>query len=536
MGFSNESDSGRSTLIKYQTLGNMTGASLARLVFLFQTSCAASAAVVGILNAEGQWIRSLIGAPEKLAVRYSILCGFAMSHSEFFEIEDLLAYPQLADDPLVRLEPHLRFFAGTLLRNIQQEVIGVLCLFDTKPRKLAETEKASFKLFSAEIENQLQLQVSLQLLRAKHQEHLRRLELFEGIMRAASNIAVISTDVDGVIRLFNAEAERMLGYQADEMIGRETPLLFHLPTEIEPILNTAKAVEPRAKASKFLSDLAQQNQIQELTYTRKNGSIFPVSLSVAETRSEEGELSGFVSIAQDRTEQKAIERLKDDFISLVSHELRTPLTSILGSLGLVCGGVVGVIPKSSLDLLNIAHANGKRLLRLINDILDLNKLAAGKLEFDFKPCNLLQIVQRSIEANAAYAAQHHTEFFLTTKEALAWVRADADRLLQVMANLLSNAAKFSPAQQPIEVSVHVSGRSGRVSVRDRGPGIPLEFQPLLFERFQQAHTDDTRQRGGTGLGLNISKLIIEQHAGTIGFETGPQQGTTFYFELPMISV
>ena len=534
-GFSNESDSGRSTLVKYQTLGNMTDASLERLVSLLKTTCAAPVAAVGILDAEGQWIRSLIGIPEKLAVRYSILCGFTMLHTELFEIQDLSTYPQLEDDPLVRHEPRLRFFAGAPLRNTQQEVIGVLCLFDTKSRKFTEAERSSFLLFGAEIENQLQLQLSLQLLRAKHQEHLRRLELFEGIMRAASNIAVVSTDVDGVIRLFNAEAERMLGYQADELLGLQTPLLFHRPEELKPALRIDAVPEPYTEASKFLSDIAQQNQIRELTYTRKNGSTFPVSLSVAETRSEEGELSGFVSIAQDRTEQKAIERLKDDFISLVSHELRTPLTSILGSLGLVCGGVVGVIPQGSLDLLNIAHANGKRLLRLINDILDLNKLAAGKIEFDFKPCSLGAVVQRAIEANAAYAAQHRTSFALIANDA-ALVRADADRLLQVMANLLSNAAKFSPPEPPIEVSVLSVGRFARVYVKDHGPGIPVEFQPFLFERFQQAHTDDARQRGGTGLGLNISKLIVEQHDGRIGFETGHQRGTTFFFELPLISV
>jgi len=232
-------------------------------------------------------------------------------------------------------------------------------------------------------------------------------------------------------------------------------------------------------------------------------------------------------------EQRRIERLKNDFISIVSHELRTPLTSIHGALGLVNAGVLarGLSPQVS-QLLDVAYRNSQRLVRLVDDILDLQKIESGAMAFHLHPLEMRPLLAQAIEANHAYANGLGVRLELLEAPTETRVYADPDRLMQVMTNLLSNAAKFSPPGET--VSVQWSRRAGmvRVSVTDRGPGISEEFKERIFQRFAQADASSTREKGGTGLGLSITKAIVERLGGTIGFEARPDVGTTFYFELP----
>ncbi len=240
-------------------------------------------------------------------------------------------------------------------------------------------------------------------------------------------------------------------------------------------------------------------------------------------------------ILRNITERKRIDRLKTEFLSVVSHELRTPLTSISGSLALMAAGVTGELPAQALTMIEIAHRNSERLVRLINDLLDLQKIESGTMPLHIEPLEVLPLVEQALEANYAYGSRYGVHFVLEpngTQAHEAWVEADADRLMQVVTNLLSNAAKFSPTDSTVTVEVgHLEGRV-RVSVRDQGPGIPEEYQALIFERFGQVDASSSRQKEGTGLGLSISKAIIEMHGGHIGFETQVGRGTTFYFDLP----
>ena len=239
-----------------------------------------------------------------------------------------------------------------------------------------------------------------------------------------------------------------------------------------------------------------------------------------------------LAIIRDISERKAADRLKNEFISTVSHELRTPLTSILGSLGLVNGGVAGDIPAEARAMLDIAYKNSERLVRLINDILDIEKIESGKMIFNVEPMELMPLLEQAIEANRTYGEQLGVRFALEESLPGVSVRADGDRLTQDVTNLLSNAAKFSPRGETVSVSVARRGDAIRVAVRDRGPGIPLAFRDRIFQKFAQADSSDTRQKGGTGLGLSISKAIVERLGGQIGFETAADAGTTFYFDLP----
>lgn len=240
-----------------------------------------------------------------------------------------------------------------------------------------------------------------------------------------------------------------------------------------------------------------------------------------------------LAILRDITGRKAADRLKNEFISTVSHELRTPLTSIRGSLGLIAGGVAGDLPAQAKQLVDIAYKNSERLVRLINDILDVEKIESGKMAFDLQPVDLMGLIGQALEANRAYAEQYGVHFALTAAAPGVQVMADSDRILQVMANLLSNAVKFSAHGDPVEVSAVRRGSRVHIAVVDHGPGITEEFRARIFEKFAQADASDTRKKGGTGLGLNISKAIIDKHGGDMGFESEKGHGATFYFDLPI---
>ena len=241
-----------------------------------------------------------------------------------------------------------------------------------------------------------------------------------------------------------------------------------------------------------------------------------------------------VGLVYDVTEHKELERIKDEFIASVSHELRTPLTSIKGALGLVVGGATGDLPADIAKVLKIAYDNSDRLNMLIDDLLDIEKLRAGRMEFQMAPLQIKDMIHDALVSNQGYADRHHVSFVYHEHDNdHEMVMADKNRLLQVMANLLSNAAKFSPAGDEIQVLSKRIGKRLRVSVTDHGPGIAAAYHGKIFERFFQADVLDNEGKGGTGLGLAISKEIIEQHKGHIDFQSDAQ-GTTFYFDLPCL--
>jgi signal transduction histidine kinase len=218
---------------------------------------------------------------------------------------------------------------------------------------------------------------------------------------------------------------------------------------------------------------------------------------------------------------------------VVSHELRTPLTSIRGSLGLVNGGTAGALPDKVRKLVDIAYRNSDRLATLINDILDIEKIESGKLTLTSEQHSLRGLVQQAIEAHSGYAHECDVSVALQDSAADARVEVDANRLVQVMANLLSNASKFSPRRAIVEVGIEVQGQRVRVSVYDHGPGIPEEFRPYMFQKFSQVDGSDSRAKPGTGLGLAICKGLIERMRGNIDYRLQDGGGTVFFFELPI---
>jgi signal transduction histidine kinase len=233
--------------------------------------------------------------------------------------------------------------------------------------------------------------------------------------------------------------------------------------------------------------------------------------------------------AQDQlVEQRRIEQLKNEFISIMSHEVRTPLTSIHGALNLLKSGLGGDLDEQGRRLLDVAYRNSQRLVRLVNDLLDLQRIESGTMTLNMRPVTLPPLLKQALEVNQNYADQFGVRLVLGRVPAGARVRVDADRLMQVMTNLLSNAAKFSPAGESVVVEAGRRGRHLHVAVTDRGPGVPPEFRGRIFQKFAQA--EPYSDRGGSGLGLSITRAIVEHLGGRIGFESEAGR-TTFYFEL-----
>ncbi len=322
----------------------------------------------------------------------------------------------------------------------------------------------------------------------------------------------------------NPAACRMVGYSQKELLGRQMHELIHH--------SYADGREYPITACQMRTTMTEgkARHVTDEVLWRKDGSCFPVEYTSTPII-KEGEVVGAVVIFTDISERQKFDRLKKEFVSTVSHELRTPLTVIQGVLRLLLGNVAGDDQQQVSELLNIANTNADRLLLLINDILDMEKLEAGNIQFEFSDVEVMPLLEDAIRNNSNYADQFHTRFVITQRCEDAVIHADRHRMMQVLTNLMSNAAKFSPPDQPVELAVSQYNNTVRISITDHGPGVPEDFKSKIFDKFSQADSSDTRRISGTGLGLSISRAIINKLGGRIDFTSQPGKGATFYVEL-----
>ena len=332
----------------------------------------------------------------------------------------------------------------------------------------------------------------------------RQLDIHDNILDA-----VITLDASGLVQESNLAAMLLFGDAAGQLDGLPCETVLKLP----------------------LSALLTQ---RETSLRRSDGISFPAELALSQW-TEAGKIR-YTIVIRDLTERHHIERMKDEFLATVSHELRTPLSSVLGALGLLASGAAGALPKAALPLAEVAQRNGERLSRLIDDILDLTKLEGNKMQLQLRPTGLDALLEEALAANRAYAERAGVSLALEPVSGSPQVRVDADRFLQVMANLLSNAIKHSAAGDAVLVSLEASPTWLRVKVRDRGPGIDPQFRARMFEKFSQADSSDRRAQGGTGLGLYITRMLVERMGGRVDVESVPGQGATFIAEFPLADV
>lgn len=346
----------------------------------------------------------------------------------------------------------------------------------------------------------------------------------ERIRKIVENMIVglIIMNRDGFIEQINPACERIFGYRAEELVGCHLMTLFHDATLF--------SVHNQQDCRNFMENVFQKglNRVGEFDAMKRIGEPFPIELSLSEL--EMGEGKRYLANILDVSERREVERLKKEFVSTVSHELRTPLTSIRGSLTLLNVGALGSLPDQAKKVVGIAERNTIRLITLINDILDIEKLESGKLDMEFALVPLSNVLERSDQAVRAFAEQNGIRLEIMPTNAQVW--ADGDRLVQVLVNLVSNAVKFSPKGATVTIAVQEIPNWIDVKVIDRGRGIPAKYKGLLFQRFQQVDASDSKKKGGTGLGLAICKGIIEAHHGTIGVESEEGKGSIFWFRIP----
>ncbi len=372
-----------------------------------------------------------------------------------------------------------------------------------------------------ELEERQLIQASLQASQAQ----------FAGILNIAED-AIISINMQQQITLFNQGAERIFGYTAAEAIGQ--PLNLLLPDRY------AAAHQHHVSDFRTAPTAARRmGERREIYGRRKDGSEFPAEASIS--KFDVGQGTVFTVFLRDITERKQIDRMKDEFVSVVSHELRTPLTSIHGSLGMLASGLLKPDSERGRRMLKIAVDSTDRLVRLINDILDIERIESGRVKMEKEQCQVTDLVQEAINIVQPLADQAQITLAVSHPPVLIW--ADPDRIVQTLTNLLSNAIKFSlpgnivwltvtlpphPPSQPVPSEMLL------FTVKDQGRGIPTDKLDSIFERFQQVDSSDSRDHEGTGLGLAICRSIVQQHDGQIWVDSTLGQGSTFYFTLPLL--
>jgi two-component system sensor histidine kinase VicK len=388
---------------------------------------------------------------------------------------------------------------------------GQLCIVAYRSKLLQVTGADPFVLsHGIDITEQTKAEEELNALTQQHQSILD--SVGDGIW---------GMDMEGKLTFINRSAAQMLGYSAQELLGKEMHALIHhsradgtpYPVEECPIMGSAKRETPL--------------HIDDDVFWRKDGRLLPVEY-VACPLVANGHVDGIVVAFADVTERRRLDRMKDEFIATVSHELRTPLTSLRAALGLVASGALEKRPEKIPQMLDIALGNCDRLVRLVNDIVDFERIGSGSLPLHKAEWNAIDLLRRAMDPERSTAARAGLTFRIDAQPVDVWV--DGDRILQVLGNLIRNAIKFSEKGGEIRLAARATGeKEVTFEVQDQGAGIPPEKLDLIFERFQQADASDSRLRGGTGLGLALCRGIVNQHGGRIWVTSNPGSGSTFYF-------
>jgi PAS domain S-box-containing protein len=371
--------------------------------------------------------------------------------------------------------------------------------------------------------------------RQRTQEELRNSQTrFSGIVSIADD-AIICIDGNQRITLFNQGAEKIFGYSAEEVLGQTLDIL--LPTRYTQV--HSQYVADFGKSAKVSRRMGERREIYG---RRKDGSEFPAEASISKLMLKDETI--YTVYLQDVSDRKQVERMKDEFVSVVSHELRTPLTSIHGSLGMLASNLIKPDSEQGKRLLQIAVDSTERLVRLINDVLDIERIESGKVKMEKQTCNVAGLLEESVNVIQPLADKAQVSLSVSTIDLNVW--ADTDRIVQTLTNLLSNAIKFSTPGSTVWLSAEMVNRQGGSSneeilspsspqvlftVRDTGRGIPADKLESVFERFQQVDSSDSRNHEGTGLGLAICRSIVQQHGGRIWVESTLGQGSSFYFTL-----
>ena len=470
-------------------------------------------AVVNLVDEHRQWAKACVGLSARESPLAVSFCARAIASDEPLVVPDTHLDPRFAEMAVVTGPPYIRFYAGQPISTPEGFRVGTVCIAGPEPRGTTPVQLGLLRDLARIAETELNSEELSTALAARRESEARTAAVMDAVAEG-----ILTFDASGRVLSANPAAERAFGIGARQLSG----------TRVEERLSSFgwKEIAPALGLAGEGPSLLGRRRLVE--GRRADGSLFPLELVITGTVVDGEPL--FIAIGQDVTERKEIERLKDEFISVVGHELRTPLTSIRGSLGLLEGGIAGELPDEAAEMVSIARSNTDRLVRLVTDILDIERIEAGRADLELRAVSareLLDTARRVVQAVADDAGVP-----LETDKAGGTVQADPDRIVQALTNLIGNALKFSPAGAPVRISAREEGGSVRFTVADQGRGIPPEQLEAIFERFRQVDASDRREKGGTGLGLAIARAIVDEHGGRIWAESQLGGGTSFHFTLP----
>ena len=398
---------------------------------------------------------------------------------------------------------------GDELAAVQQAFNAMLVEIGARDREL--------QAYQADLERQVL---------SRTEELSTAVERNQAILDSAGE-GIFGLDLSGIVTFMNPSAARILGAEVSSLIGHNLHASIHCATCSDRPL-------PYDQCKVCGANLNSPVRSGRGNFLRMNNTEVAIEYTSSTIIDSSGTATGVVVTFRDISERLAVERMKDEFVSTVSHELRTPLTAIRGAIGLLGAGLLGTPSPKGQRMLDIALANTERLGRLINDILDLEKMESGRVELHRKSTQITDLLKQAVDGMQPMADRAGVRVLV--KATPTEVLVDPDRILQMVINLVSNAIKFSPPDTTIDVTGRVADETYVVAVRDEGRGIPEEKLDLIFERFKQVDASDSRDKGGTGLGLAICRSIAEAHGGKIWARRAEPTGSVFTFTLPMPSV
>lgn len=476
---------------------------------LAATICGTPYALISLIDRDRQWFKAGYGLDRGETSRDQSICGHAILERELFEIPDTRADPRFFDNPLLNDILRVRFYGGTQLSSHRGNAIGTLCVLDSRPRQLSEGQRQALKQLG---------DVLMAILEYGRQG--RVLNWFGALVDNITEEIFIADPATLNYLYANAAAQKALGYTLEQLRSM-TPMDVTQDRDRAAFEGLVGQLRGGAPQVKF-----------EATRRRSDGSLYTVEMrwQLLTTRGR----PVIMSLVQDITQRKEMDRMKDEFISVVNHELRTPLTSIHGAVKLLQQGAGGVMPAAATRLVALAADNTDRLRRIVDDILHLEQIASGKMEFKLEPLDAARVLGQLAHGYETAAAAVGVSLVVEAAEGLRF-SADAQRLHQVMANLVSNAIKFAPRDSRVLLEA-TSPEPGqvRLSVTDQGAGIPEHFRARIFQRFAQADMNSRRTKGGSGLGLSIAKQMTEHMGGAIGYESEPGH-TCFHVTFPEVA-
>jgi PAS domain S-box-containing protein len=471
---------------------------------LAATICGTEFAAITLIDSDRQWFKAQHGLHFSQTSRDESICGHAILEQDVFIVPDTAADSRFADNPLLRGSPEVRFYAGTRLNSSRGHAIGMLCVMDRRPHELDEHQRKALTQLA---------DVLMAAIEAGRK------------MRLASWLGTLVDKLRDEILVLDPATLQYL--HANQAALAATGLTLQEICRLTPM--QVRGGE-RSMFEALVARLREGEPFVEFrtTYARAGGSQYPavVRWELLMTRGRPVVLS----IVQDVSGRAKVERMKDEFVSVVNHELRTPLTSIHGAVKLLQQGAAGELPAQACHLVELAAQNTERLRSIVDDILDLERIAAGRMEFDLQPVRAREALERAAQSGEPLAQVAGLSIRVAGDPGW-WVRADSRRLQQVLANLVSNAVKFSPGASAVRLSLEAMEDRVRFGVTDHGPGVPPQFRDRIFQRFAQAEMDTNRSKGGSGLGLAIAKEMVEQMHGRIGYDSRGGQ-TTFWIDLP----